>query len=36
MVVIAQVVNVHAVHLPRLHVDVLDNGTQLMQVEAFY
>jgi len=36
MVVIAQVVNVHVVHLPRLHVDVLDNGTQLTQVKALY
>jgi len=32
MLIVARVVPAHVVHLPRLHVDLLDNGTQLIEV----
>jgi len=31
-VIVVQVVYVHVVHLPRLHIDMLGNGTQLIEV----
>jgi len=32
MMVVARVVQAHVVHLPRLRIDLLDNGTQLIEV----
>jgi len=34
--IVARVVQVHVVHLPRLHVHLPDNGTQLIDVRASF
>ena len=33
-VIVVQVVHLHVVHLPRLHVDIFDNATPLIEVGA--
>jgi len=33
IVIVVRVAHLHVVHLPRLHIDVSDNGTQLIEVD---